>query len=673
MGICKRYSVLVSTFIVGVSFFCMSSVHASFAMHDPLAEQWAFEDIGAYTAWEDTSGSRDVIVALIDNGFDTFHPDLRKNVWKNVDEISDNNIDDDKNGYIDDVWGWSFIPVDSNHNGIIDAGESLGTNDPRPKVLGMSESVLEGESIHHGTVVAGLIGAVGGNGKGISGIAPNVQLMNIQMVDETGYGTFELLDKAIRYAVDNGADIINISMIGDKHDFIESSISYAYDNGVVVVAAAGNTAVDLNVNPLHPICADDTSLTQRILGVSSISEDHRLSYFSNTGSQCINITAPGEYITSTIRFSPKNGLTEKYRSGWSGTSFAAPLVSGAAALIKAIQPTWGPDSIYKAILSTVHHTPNEDEEGYANLFGSGLLQVDRAVQYALDRVVSRRILSSLLFLSPSDGQTQEAIDNRKNTVTINNNLEGVDDVVAYTDNNKVQYITSKWLSDSERTITIYSEVWKELSSFVISASGALEFAVADVTGDDLLDIVVAPKYADDQMFSVYTFSGEFQEEYSFSGLHNGVSMAITQDGKILTFGEQNEKMVVNIFDHAFDAPNASITIGSLEKKGSIAVGDVDGDQQDEILLGGATGERPLVSIYEMDGKLRRTFSVFDGYQGGFSIDSADYDSDGKDDILTVPYRNEQSARVWSGKSKKLAQWKLFKGKSLKDIITLPQY
>ncbi len=676
MEICKHYKLFGSiVLLAGTLFFGTGEVHASgSSLNDPLSEQWAYADVGAYAAWNATQGSRNVVVALIDNGFDSLHPDLRQNVWKNVDEIPNNLIDDDENGYIDDVWGWSFIPEDTNNNGSIGGLETLGTNNPRPGVIGLTENIKQGLTLHHGTAVAGIIGAVGGNGKGMSGISPRVQLMNIRLVDETGVGTFDLLGKAVRYAVDNGADIINISMVGNPDETITDDIAYAYEQGVVVVAAAGNSSIDLNVSPRHPVCADDSSATQHILGVGSVSEEHRSSYFSNSGSQCIDIAAPGEHITSTVRFSPNNGLSEKYKSGWSGTSFSAPLVSGTAALIKAIQPTWGPDEIYKAILLTTQHTPGQDEKVYADLFGAGLLQVDKAVQYALDRITSHRIATSILFISPSDGATQEMVSTGDHTNANEDQLEGVDAVVSHTAKGAFRYVTSRRDTRHERSITTYSDAWEKISSISVPASGPLDIVIGDVTGNGELDLVVSPMYADDQLFRVYSLDGTALDQYSVDYVHNGVSLALTQDGQVVTYSQNAEGVQeVNIFNSSFSVPTKTFVVSALHVQGDVTVGDIDGDLEDEIIVGGAIGEGPLVSIYEQNGSLKRTFSVYSGYTSGFSLHSIDYNQDGKDDILTVPKEDTQAARVWSGKSKKLATWELFAGMSLHDMIALVRY
>jgi len=353
--------------------------------NDPYALQWAYKDIGVYDAWDWTTGSRDVIVAIIDNGFDTQHPDLRNNVWKNEDEVAGNGVDDDFNGYVDDVWGWNFVAVDKNNDGNIDASEKKGGNDPRPDVTKLADSEKEEYVFSHGTIVAGLIGGVGNNKKAGVGINWRVKLMNLKVVGNLGVSSdLSVVAKAIRYAVVNGADVINLSMVGPKNEAVKKAIQYAYKRGVVVVAAAGNNSYSFNEDDgVYPICADSGENSEWVIGVSAVSELHRLAEFSNIGKTCIDITAPGVEVSSTVRYSPRNGLVDMYRGGWSGTSFAAPMVSGVAALIKSVRPSWRAPQITKALLMTVHHTINQDEDTYADLYGAGFLQADRAVEYAV--------------------------------------------------------------------------------------------------------------------------------------------------------------------------------------------------------------------------------------------------------------------------------------------------
>src|SRR3989344_5355153 len=106
--------------------------------NDPFVSQWSYTDTKLFEAWDLATGSSDVVVAIIDNGFDTFHPELIENAWKNVREIPDNGIDDDKNGYVDDVWGWNFVGVDADGSGGLTEEELKGNNDPRPEVTNIT-------------------------------------------------------------------------------------------------------------------------------------------------------------------------------------------------------------------------------------------------------------------------------------------------------------------------------------------------------------------------------------------------------------------------------------------------------------------------------------------------------------------------------------------------------
>lgn len=358
--------------------------------NDPEVKQWAYEDTKVFDAWNYFTGSKAVTAAILDNGFDTFHPDLYDNAWRNEDEIPNNQADDDNNGYIDDVWGWNF--VDNN-------------NDPRPEVDKMNELEKADGVFNHATLIAGLIGAVGDNNLGMAGINWRVKLMNLKVINASGEGDFQFLPIAIRYAVDNGANVINISLVGtdtpETHKQVKEAIKYAYEKGAAVFAAAGNSMESLADYSHYPICADADEKEQWIFGVSAITESHHLAIFSNTGGGCIDITAPGVDVTSTVRFSPTNGLTKMISGGWRGTSFATPLVSGVAALLKGIHPEWQAKEIYQALATTTHHTPGQDEVVYAKLFGAGLLQADKAVEYALRKITRDE---NLLVFDENTGQ-----------------------------------------------------------------------------------------------------------------------------------------------------------------------------------------------------------------------------------------------------------------------------
>jgi subtilisin family serine protease len=261
-------------------------------------------DIDAPEAWDIFTGNYDVIVAVIDSGIDYSHVDLAQNIWINAGEIPNNGIDDDGNGYIDDYRGWNFY---SNNNNPMD---TLG----------------------HGTHVSGIIGAVGDNGIGISGVCWNVKLMALKIVPDTASEI-----SAIDYAISMGANVINASWGGPSYSGpLLSAISRAQANGVLFIAAAGSAIPpsppsNNDITPHYPSSYD----LDNIISVLSTDHQDNISGFSNYGFYSVDLGAPeggdptqSSYnIYSTI---PDNGFLYL-----SGTSMATPFVSGAAALLLA--------------------------------------------------------------------------------------------------------------------------------------------------------------------------------------------------------------------------------------------------------------------------------------------------------------------------------------------------
>jgi len=234
--------------------------------------------IGYYPYVKDFSMGKNVVVAVIDNGVWLEHPDLTGSAWINKDEDQYNNKDDDSNGYIDDYYGWNFI---DNNNDLVTKGS-------------------------HGTGVAGVISA-NSNSIGIIGIAPESKIMPLIVCDETGCED-DIVISAIKYAVDNGADIINLSLgssgyVGYNSEY-DQIIGYAYDNGVVVVAAAGNgdieslsyTGQDLNFAKVSP-ASNDVNDMNTVLGVGALNALKKPTSWSNYG-KGVDVYVQGEDIVS---------------------------------------------------------------------------------------------------------------------------------------------------------------------------------------------------------------------------------------------------------------------------------------------------------------------------------------------------------------------------------------
>jgi large repetitive protein len=304
-------------------------------------------DIDANEAWDIETGNADIVIAIIDTGVDYTHPDLAANIWNNVDEIPNNGIDDDHNGYIDDIRGWNFYDNNS---------------DPKD-VFG------------HGTMCAGITAAVGNNGVGIAGVTWNCKIMPVRFEarDDEGGDTWPKFIKGIKYAVENGANIISISTGNyDIQDVIGDAINDAYDKGVFVCAAAGND----NANKkLYPAAFDN------VIAVGGTDHNDKRAYFSTYG-EWIDIAAPAINIYSTMPTYdvPMNhdpyGYTQTYSNG-AGTSFSAPQVAGVAALLLSIDPTLTPAELKTFLCGNV------DPYVSTGYIGTGRLNAQKAVAAVL--------------------------------------------------------------------------------------------------------------------------------------------------------------------------------------------------------------------------------------------------------------------------------------------------
>ncbi|MFA6522260.1 MAG: S8 family peptidase [Patescibacteria group bacterium] len=330
--------------------------------NDPsFYEQWYLNQIDAQSAWGTTTGSDSVVVAILDAGVDIVHEDLASNIWVNPGEIAGNGVDDDRNGYIDDVNGWDFVDNDA-----------TVTPDISPDA--------NSEAAVHGSLVAGLVGAVGNNRLGVVGVNWRVKLMPVRMLDKVGSGTSSDAIHSIQYAVMNGANVINLSFSGTTPDpnLIET-IRWAHENGVVIVSALGNDDMNVNTTPVYPACYDSAEGDWIIGVVASDALDQKADY-SNYGSNCADITAPGSEIFGVSYYDPTNGFTEQYMNGWSGTSMAAPIVSGSIALLLSKYPQATPAEI-KTILQLSVDPLSASSDVRMNL-GPGRLNIGNAFAIA---------------------------------------------------------------------------------------------------------------------------------------------------------------------------------------------------------------------------------------------------------------------------------------------------
>lgn len=355
----KRYSAGVAMILVLVGSPVMAAIP-----NDPyFEEQWYLRAVNLPEAWDFAKGSPMVTVAVLDSGVDLSHPDLRDRIWNNVAEIPGNGIDDDRNGYIDDIQGWDFVDGDS---------------DPDPEITADSQK----DGANHGTIVAGIIGASANNDEGIAGVNWNVRILPLRVLDAEGSGNTLSVVRAIRYAVTAKAKIINISFTGSGYSqALAEVLKEAHDAGVLVVAAAGNEGDterggDLNIYPSYPACYRGPSGESLVLGVASLDKNGLKSSYSSYGSDCIGISAPGESFFSTQPFRPAvAGFDKPYGDPWSGSSLSAPVVSGVAALMASMDPTLDANDL-RSFIRVSAKDINVINGPYAGHLGAG--QVDAA-------------------------------------------------------------------------------------------------------------------------------------------------------------------------------------------------------------------------------------------------------------------------------------------------------
>lgn len=223
-------------------------------------------DVDADRAWDLETGSRDIVVAVVDSGVDATHPDLAANIWTHPGETPDNGLDDDGNGYVDDVHGWDFAEGDN-----------------RPV-----------DTHGHGSHVAGIIGAVGDNGIGVTGVCWQVSIMPLRFITAADYGTTADAIEAIAYANANGADVINLSWGGN--DFSQALKDAIDGADALVVCAAGNNGDNLDQVPTYPASYDSAN----ILSVAASDDDDYPAWFTNYSDRRADVAAPGSTIYSTV-------------------------------------------------------------------------------------------------------------------------------------------------------------------------------------------------------------------------------------------------------------------------------------------------------------------------------------------------------------------------------------
>lgn len=559
-------------------------------------------------AWAKTTGSEDVVIAIIDSGVDTDHPDIIGNIWFNRDEIPLNGIDDDNNGFVDDLNGWDFLE---------------NTSDPHPKFNG--KYTFEG--INHGTIVSGIAAASTNNSEGLAGVCWTCKIMALRAVAGDGTGTTDDVAKAIQYAIDNKADIINMSFVGALTDeILNSAIKKAYDAGIVLVAAVGNDAArdfliggDLDFRPLFPVCADGGA--NNIIGVGSVERNNRKSSFSNFGFHCIDINAPGSGIAAPQVFDARQGepFDNKYRTGWRGTSMSTPIVSGVAGLIKSINPRLSNEQVIAIIRETGKDITTENPLYLAQL-GSGLLDAEQAVSLAEETtgaLLGKKapIKKSVVIVAPMSGHKAEIITQ----------TTGVADPGSF---------------------LAFPEAFK---------GGAVALS-GDIDSDGEREIIAAPGKNGGPQVRIFSFDGNLKKQFfAYDKKYRGslalAAADINGDGsaEILTAIASNNKNQVKIFNGQGELLSTIILPGEKwASVPSLVAQDIDNDGQVEIIVGRGLGSLPQVEIFDKLGNKEVGWLAYaKTFRGGVRLAVGDVDGDGIKEIITSPASGKGQIRVFS--------------------------
>ncbi len=375
-----------------------------------FSQQWYLRKIGATNAWAITAGSSNIVVAIFDSGVDYTHPDLAANMWRNPGETglddqgrgkAKNGIDDDGNGYVDDVYG-------------IDAVN--GTGDP------MDTGILNPNLSYHGTFIAGIIGAVGNNRQGITGLNWSVQIMAIRRTGGLESADPLLTDRIIwsrilaawDYVIQMKRRGVNIRVANHSYGgsssesaAVRDAFNAAGSEGILSVFAALNSAVNSDLDSSFQILYNFSSG----INVAASTESDMLADFSNYGKSTVDIAAPGINMTST-------GKGASYVSGASGTSFACPLVAGAAALLLAVNPNLTVDQLKAALFGSV----DQPAALRGKVVTNGRLNVERALQYLTNGNPPAIVITALpnRQWTPTNAPIQVTFNRPMNRATVEN-------------------------------------------------------------------------------------------------------------------------------------------------------------------------------------------------------------------------------------------------------------
>lgn len=605
-------------------------------------------DIDAQAAWDVEQGETSVVVAVIDSGIDLDHPDLNANIWTNIDEIANNGIDDDNNGKVDDTQGWDYYGP-YNVSNVPDSYE--GNNDPNPNPDGLDNDSYNGvdSGVNHGTHVAGTIAAETNNGAGVAGVAWDVKLMPLRALDDEGNGYYSDMALALRYAADNGADVVNMSLGGTSYSpTLEDAADYAFNAGVAVIAAAGNSATELTSSSCHyPSCFTN------VLCVAATDHDDIASYFTNYGSAYVDISAPGSSIYSTYYYNPTWSFNSYYGS-MSGTSMATPVISGVAALLESHNMSLTPTQVYNKLKNYAEDVVTPYHVGaVAADYGTGRVNANDSLGGTPENVdETNPVNPTIKAYKDSNKATEIEFATRTRDATPYfewtgaSDASGIEGYYRYfgIDANANPVTDGRFVSGTSNEPTGLSGNSRYYYLMIRAKDNAGNLADSKTYFSYLVDRVA------DSPASVTAAmqSGGIKVDWMSGDSHAAsyrVYRSETSGGNYVRIGSSSTITDTEYLDTDIDTIGSSINyyyvVKTVDDLGNISdySDEAEGTYypQSDLVIGTEDGGAPQVLVYDYEGNLKSQFFAYSSsFRTGVSVAVGDLDGDGANEIITGP-------------------------------------
>ncbi len=648
------FKYLTSFFVLTIVLLTMPFfVSARVLPNDPFYEdQWYLPKVKADLAWERINSSPNITIAVIDSGVQIDHPDLKANIWVNKKEIANTGKDDDNNGFIDDINGWDFVE---------------NVPDPSPKFNdGWTES-----GISHGTMVAGIIAAVGNNKEGVTGLTWKAKIMPLRVLNHIGEGRISDVVRAIDYAINNGADIINLSFVGFTYSSsLQAAINRASEAGIIVVTAAGNEqengdGFNTDETPVYPACyGKDNAL---VLGVAATDPLDQKTNFSSYGFTCVDISAPGLSFFNTItKGSNPLNQTLLYDGYFSGTSMSAPIISGTLALIAEMNPKLTPVEIVSVLLRSADNISRLNPN-YLGQLGAGRVNVYRAVEMSREMLYSKlgRIIASPASESELNIKLSDISGNKIDEFNINelvkNGAKVASGDISGSGDSEIVVALQK---GQKPELLIFNRDKKLIGRFFAydpNFLGGMSLALADLDGNGKKEIIVGAGPGGGPHVRIFDHRGNlkgqfFAHDVNFRG---GVNVAAGDiDGKgnnqiVVALGKGSDP-AVKIFDRRGNLLGVFLAYEKSFLGGvNVAVANIDGraDKKHEIIVTPGPGRAPEIKVFSNHAELKTSFLAFrSSWQLGVSVSAGDLNNNGLAEIVVGALAGgDPQIRVFSGK------------------------